>query len=78
MPKETDPPVVVVVPGDLHLTEPGRENARVARWAVGEINQLIRPAFVQFIGDILFTVDPTGRYTAFPEKRPVVSQTRFC
>jgi Icc protein len=51
MQQETNPPVVVVVPGDLHLTEPGRDNARVARWAVGEINNLIRPAFVLFIGD---------------------------
>ncbi len=27
---------------------------------------------------ISFMVDPTGRYTAFPETRPVVRQTRFC
>jgi hypothetical protein len=51
MQRETDPPIVVVVPGDLHLTEAGRDNARVARWVTDEINNLIRPAFVQFIGD---------------------------
>ena len=49
----TDPdiPVVVVVPGDLHLTEPDLENVRVAHWMVDEVNGLIRPDFVQFIGD---------------------------
>jgi 3',5'-cyclic-AMP phosphodiesterase len=46
-----DPPVVFVVPGDLHLTEPGLDNHRVALWMVGEVNDLIRPDFVQFIGD---------------------------
>ena len=46
-----DNPVVVVVPGDLHLTEPDLENVRVAHWMVGEVNSLIRPDFVQFIGD---------------------------
>ena len=48
---ESDRPVVVVVPGDLHLTEPDCENVRVANWVVNEINRLIRPDFVQFIGD---------------------------
>jgi 3',5'-cyclic AMP phosphodiesterase CpdA len=47
----SDDPVIVVVPGDLHLTEPGLENVRVARWVVDEVNGLIRPDFVQFIGD---------------------------
>ena len=47
----TDRGVVVAVPGDLHLTEAGRPNHAVARWAVGEINALVRPDFVQFIGD---------------------------
>lgn len=47
----TTDPVTVVVPGDLHLTEPGRPNHAVAGWAVGEVNDLIRPDFVQFIGD---------------------------
>lgn len=44
-------PIVFVVPGDLHLTEPGLDNHRVAEWVVGEANDLIRPDFVQFIGD---------------------------
>jgi len=49
----TDPdiPVVIAVPGDLHLTEPDLENVRVAHWMIGEVNGLIRPDFVQFIGD---------------------------
>jgi hypothetical protein len=46
-----DSPVTFVVPGDLHLTEPGLENHRVALRMVGEVNELIRPDFVQFIGD---------------------------
>jgi hypothetical protein len=46
-----DAPVIVVVPGDLHLTEPGLDNVRAARWVLGEVNGLIRPDFVQFIGD---------------------------
>jgi predicted phosphodiesterase len=47
----TDRPVTVVIPGDLHLTEPGLPNHRAALWAVDEANDLIRPDFVQFIGD---------------------------
>jgi Icc protein len=46
-----DSSVTFVVPGDLHLTEPGLENHRVALWMVGEVNDLVRPDFVQFIGD---------------------------
>ena len=46
-----DEPVVFMVPGDLHLTEAGPDNHRAALWAVGEANGLIRPDFVQFIGD---------------------------
>ena len=46
-----DRPVVVVIPGDLHLTEAGLPNHRAALWAVVEANDLIRPDFVQFIGD---------------------------
>jgi hypothetical protein len=49
--KPQDFPVTFVVPGDLHLTEPDLENHRVALWMVGEVNDLIRPDFVQFIGD---------------------------
>jgi hypothetical protein len=48
---DIDTPLVIVVPGDLHLTEPGLENVRVAHWMVSEVNDLIRPDFVQFIGD---------------------------
>ena len=43
--------VTFVVPGDLHLTEAGLDNHRVALWMVEEVNDLIRPDFVQFIGD---------------------------
>jgi Icc protein len=48
---ELDAPVVIVVPGDLHLTEPDLVNARAAYRVVDEVNRLIRPDFVQFIGD---------------------------
>jgi 3',5'-cyclic-AMP phosphodiesterase len=48
---QPDTPVTFVVPGDLHLTDPGLENVRVAHWMVDEVNRLIRPDFVQFIGD---------------------------
>ncbi len=44
-------PVVAVIPGDLHLTEPGRPNHHVALWMVDEVNHRIRPDFVQFLGD---------------------------
>ena len=44
-------PVTFVVPGDLHLTDAGRENHGVALWVVEQVNTLIRPDFVQFIGD---------------------------
>jgi Icc protein len=44
-------PIVCVVPGDLHLTEAGLENHRTAQWMVQEVNRLLRPDFVQFIGD---------------------------
>lgn len=46
-----DPPVTFVVPGDLHLTAPGLENHRVGLWMTGEVNDLVRPDFVLFIGD---------------------------
>lgn len=46
-----DAPVVVAAPGDLHLTDPDLPNHRAALWAVDEIDALIRPDFVQFIGD---------------------------
>ena len=44
-------PVTVVVPGDLHLTTRGRENYEAALCVVNDVNELIRPDFVQFIGD---------------------------
>ena len=44
-------PVVVALPGDLHLTEAGRDNHRVAEAVVGQINEIIGPDFVQFVGD---------------------------
>lgn len=44
-------PVTVVIPGDLHLTEAGQPNLDAALVAMEEINGLIRPDFVQFIGD---------------------------
>ncbi len=42
---------MVVVPGDLHLTRAGLKNHRVAGWVVDQVNDLVRPDFVQFIGD---------------------------
>jgi len=44
-------PVTFVVPGDLHMTEPSLANHRAALRVVEEVNTLIRPDFVQFIGD---------------------------
>lgn len=44
-------PVIFVVPGDLHLTDTNQENYRVANQAIEEINRLIQPDFVQFVGD---------------------------
>ncbi len=48
---EQEAPVVVVVPGDLHLTEPNLDNHKAARRVVAEVNRRIQPDFVQFIGD---------------------------
>jgi 3',5'-cyclic-AMP phosphodiesterase len=48
---EHNDPIVIVVPGDLHLTEPNLDNAHAAFQVVDEVNSLIRPDFVQFIGD---------------------------
>lgn len=45
------PPVLFAVPGDLHLINAAQENYRTALWAIGEINTVVRPDFVQFIGD---------------------------
>ena len=49
--RNADEPIVFVVPGDLHLTEPGLVNHRTALWMADEVNRLVRPDFVQFIGD---------------------------
>jgi 3',5'-cyclic-AMP phosphodiesterase len=43
--------VTIVVPGDLHLSEPDLPNHRTALWMTEQVNTLIRPDFVQFIGD---------------------------
>jgi 3',5'-cyclic-AMP phosphodiesterase len=48
---DLETPLIIVVPGDLHLTDPDVDNVRVARWVVEEANGLIRPDFVQFVGD---------------------------
>lgn len=48
---ETQGPVTIVVPGDLHLTTRGRENYETALCVVKEVNELVQPDFVQFIGD---------------------------
>jgi predicted phosphodiesterase len=47
--EDTNAPVIFVVPGDLHLTKPGLANHHTAIWMVEEVNNLIRPDFVQFI-----------------------------
>jgi len=44
-------PVVIMIPGDLHLTKTGLLNYQTAIWAVEEANAFIKPDFVQFIGD---------------------------
>jgi 3',5'-cyclic-AMP phosphodiesterase len=44
-------PVVCVIPGDLHLMQPGLKQLRTAHWMVDQMNDCIRPDFVQFIGD---------------------------
>ena len=43
--------VTVVVPGDLHLTSRDKANYEAAVNVVKDINNVIRPDFVQFIGD---------------------------
>jgi len=43
--------VTFVWPGDLHLETPDRENYRVAQWMVDDVNNRVRPDFVQFAGD---------------------------
>lgn len=43
--------VTFVWPGDLHLETPDRENVRVSKWMVDDVNKRVRPDFVQFAGD---------------------------
>ena len=61
-------PIVFVVPGDLHLTDAGLDNHRVAGWVVAEVNRLIRPDFVQFIGDNVQDATP-DQFRLFDELR---------
>jgi 3',5'-cyclic-AMP phosphodiesterase len=44
-------PVVFVWPGDLHLEFEDRPNYKTALWMADQVNDLIRPDFVQFAGD---------------------------
>jgi len=44
-------PVVFVWPGDLHLESAERPNYKTALWMADEVNELIKPDFVQFAGD---------------------------
>jgi 3',5'-cyclic-AMP phosphodiesterase len=44
-------PVVFVWPGDLHLESADRPNYKTALWMAKEVNELVRPDFVQFAGD---------------------------
>lgn len=44
-------PVVFVWPGDLHLEFEDRPNYKTGLWMADEVNELIRPDFVQFAGD---------------------------
>ena len=43
--------VTFVWPGDLHLEAADRPNYQTAHWMADEVNELIRPDFVQFAGD---------------------------
>ncbi|HEX8747211.1 MAG TPA: metallophosphoesterase, partial [Pyrinomonadaceae bacterium] len=44
-------PVVFVWSGDLHLEAADRPNYQTALWMTDEINELVKPDFVQFPGD---------------------------
>jgi len=44
-------PVTFVWPGDLHLESADRPNYQTALWMADEVNDLIKPDFVQFAGD---------------------------
>lgn len=47
----TAEPVTFVWPGDLHLESEDRPNYKTALWMADDVNELIRPDFVQFAGD---------------------------
>jgi hypothetical protein len=73
---ELDHPIVIVVPGDLHLTDPELENATTANWVVEQANSLIHPDFVQFIGDNV--QDATeGQFRLFNEIRGRLESPHF-
>ncbi|HET6880451.1 MAG TPA: hypothetical protein VFI31_09870 [Pirellulales bacterium] len=55
-------PLVFVVPGDLHLTGPGKENHLAACGG----------------NSITFLVDPSRRFTPVPRAFPEVTRTAFC
>ena len=44
-------PVTFVWPGDMHLEFPDRPNYETALWMAHEVNELVKPDFVQFAGD---------------------------
>jgi 3',5'-cyclic-AMP phosphodiesterase len=44
-------PVTFVWPGDLHLESSDRPNYQTALWMAKEINEVVKPDFVQFAGD---------------------------
>lgn len=44
-------PVIFVWPGDLHLESDDRPNYKTALWMADQVNELIKPDFVQFAGD---------------------------
>ncbi len=69
-------PVVVVIPGDLHLTEEGLENHCVAQWMVQEVNDMIRPDFVQFIGDNVQNATPE-QFRLFDDLRIRLKRPHF-
>lgn len=71
-----DDPVSFVVPGDLHLTEAGLENHRAALRVVDEVNGLIRPDFVQFIGDNVQDAEE-AQFRLFDELRSRLAAPHF-
>jgi 3',5'-cyclic-AMP phosphodiesterase len=44
-------PVTFVWPGDLHLESEDRLNYKTALWMADEVNEIVRPDFVQLAGD---------------------------